>query len=122
MGEGRRRGRSCTCNRGSKVRKGRRWRRSCTCNTGSKVRKGGGGGGAVLVPQLVTSSKVREGRRWRTGLHKIFFVLYPKFFQVKLSYRAPKLKYIKTRQKYVYYVLCLMSFTLNVLCLLFYVL
>ena len=44
------------------------------------------------------------------GLHKIFVVWYPKFFKVKLSNRARKLKYIKTRQKYVYYVLRLMSF------------
>ena len=59
------------------------------------------------------------------GLHKIFVVWYPKFFKVKLSNRARKLKYIKTRQKYVYYVLRLMSFNLCimsfVLCLITFV-
>ena len=62
------------------------------------------------------------------GLHKIIFVLYPNFFKVNLSYRARKLKHIKMCQKYVYHVLCLMSFNLcimsYVLCLItfFYVL
>ena len=65
------------------------------------------------------SQKNMSGVRCQAGLHLIFFVLYPRFFKVKLFYRAHKLKYIKTRQKYVYYVFCLLTY---VSCLLFYVL
>ena len=56
---------------------------------------------------------------WEQGCIKYFFVLYPIFFKVKLSYGAQKFNHIKMRQKYLYYVLCLMSFNL---CIMSYVL
>ena len=39
---------------------------------------------------------------WVAGLHKIFFVLYPKKFKVKMSYRARTFKYFKcVNSKYI---------------------
>ena len=64
-------------------------------------------------PKLIKVPK-NEGLGSGQGCIK-YFLSYPNFFKVKLSYRACKLKYIKIRQRHVRYILCLMSFKLFIM-------
>ena len=65
---------------------------------------------------------VERGGAIQAGLHQICFVLYSKQFKVKLSCRARRLKYFKTRKMYVYYLSFVLSLMCYVLCVMCYML